>query len=312
VPLQTTPDRPSAAAQRARAASPVVAYDFRRPTKLSRDNVRGLQVAYDTFARRLATLLTSGLREVCQVTVGEIGQQSYDDFVSSLETPSLSTPMTAAPLAGTGILSFSLPVALAAVDHMLGGPGGRQPARPLTDIESGLVRGLLDQIAGVLRYALEPIAAVEPAMGPVEYNPQFLQVAGPSDAMIVGEFTLAIGDQSCRLAIALPLASLLPLLVTERPHEAAVDSGPTAALLRRRLADVPLEVNVEFEPVTLSPARILALAVGDVVPLPHTVGAPLTVRAGATDYARAVAGKSGTRLAALVVEGPGTTPKESA
>lgn len=295
--------------------APAVAYDFRRPTKISRDNVRALQMAYETFARRLTTLLTSGLREVCTVAVADIGQRSYDDYVGALESPTLMVPLAIAPLPGSGALQFSLPVALAAVDHMLGGPGGRQPTRTLTDIELGLLRGLLDQIAGVLRYALEPIVAIEPVVGAVEYTPQFLQVAGASDAMIVGEFDLAIGAEHSLLTIALPLASLLPRLNAQRPRE--TEAGDLAALsgaaaaLRQRVGELALDVSLRFEPVVLTPARILSLAVGDVVPLTHRVGAPLTVHAGGTQYARAVAGKSGTRLAALVVSGPGASPKES-
>src|SRR4051794_14985433 len=120
----------------------VVAYDFRRPTKLSREHVRMLQMAFETFARRLTTVFTSGLRQVCQVTIIEINQQTYDEYVSGLATPTLLVPITLPPLEGTGVLELSLPVALAAIDHMLGGPGGTQQTRALTDIESGLFRGL--------------------------------------------------------------------------------------------------------------------------------------------------------------------------
>jgi flagellar motor switch protein FliM len=197
---------------------------------------------------------------------------------------------------------------------MLGGPGGRQPSRTLTDIETTLLRGLLDQILGVLRYAMEPIVALEPAVGAVEYNPQFLQAAGASDAMIVGEFEMVIGQERSPLTISLPLASLLPRLEAQRPRDVVADvtaRDATTERVRERLADMPLEVSVRFDPVGLSPARVLSLAVGDVVPLAHRVGAPLTVSAGGVRYAQAVAGKSGTRLAALVVGGPGSTSKES-
>ena len=66
-------------AERARVVTP---YDFRRPTKLSRDHVRALQMAYETFARRLTTLLTSTLRQVCRVNIREITQQSFDEYTA--------------------------------------------------------------------------------------------------------------------------------------------------------------------------------------------------------------------------------------
>jgi flagellar motor switch protein FliM len=285
-----------------------VPYDFRRPTKLSREHVRMLQIAYGTFARRLSTLLTSGLRQVCQVNVVDISQQSYEEYVTGLEHQTLLVPFTVAPLAGTAVLQLSLPVALAAVDHMLGGPGGEQTPRPLTDIETTLIRGLLEQMAGVLQYSLEPIVPITPNLGGIEYNPQFVQAASATDPVVVADLDMAVGRESCRATVCMPLGPLLPVLLAQRPRatedEDAGDAAAAAHRMRERLGGVPLDVSVEFRPLTLSPARILDLRPGDVLPLPHRVGAPLTVRAGGTAYASAIAGRSGTRLAALIVDTP--------
>jgi flagellar motor switch protein FliM len=295
-------------------APAIPAYDFRRPSKLSREHIRMLQSAYETFARRTTTLLTSGLRAVCQVSIVDIIQQSYEEYVTGLATPTLMAPMTVPPLAGTGVLEFSLPVALTSIDHMLGGPGGSQPPRTLTDIETTLIRGLIDQIVGVFRYAFEPISAINPAVGPIEYNPQFIQAASATDSVIVAVFDMAVGSESCRATLCLPLAPLLPIMMAQRGREeivgedARLAAEATARRLRERLGDVPVDVTVLFDPATVSPATILSLAKGDVLPLTHRVGAPLTLTAGGVKFAKAIAGKSGKHLAALIVD----TPKEHA
>jgi flagellar motor switch protein FliM len=289
----------------------VVPYDFRRPTKLSREHVRMLQFAHGTFARRLTTLLTSGLRQVCQVSLAEISQQSYEEYISALEGQTLMVPFTAAPLAGTCVLQFSLPVALAAVDYMLGGPGGEQLPRQLTEIEATLLRGLIEQMTSVLRYALEPIVAITPDLGAIEYNPQFVQAATATDAMVVAEFDITVGSEQSRVTLCMPLVPLLPLLIAQRPRSLDGDDvdglATDARQLRERLGEVPLEVSVEFQSLSLSPNRILSLVEGDLVVLSHRVGAPLTVRAGGTAYAHAIAGRAGSRLAALIVD---TTSQE--
>jgi len=301
---------------RSAARSAVTVYDFRRPTKLSREHMRMLQLAYETFARRLTTVLTSGLREVCLVTVTDITQLSYDEYVGTLSTPTLMVPMSLPPLAGTAVLEMSLGVALAAIDHLLGGPGGKQQTRTLTDIETTLFRGLIDQMLSVLQYSLEPMIAIEPTAGSIEYTPQFLQAASAADAVIVAEFAMAIGKEECRLTVCIPLAPLLPRLATHRPRDAALEDSAAAIAaatrrMRNRLSDVPLEISVRFEPVHLSPARILSLAVGDVLVLDHRVGAPLSVEASGVTFARAIAGKSGTHLAALVVGTPTELPRST-
>lgn len=312
VPANPVSDAQSALRTLPQGRGAVVPYDFRRPTKLSREHVRMLQMAYETFARRLATLLTSGLRQVCQVNLVEITQESYEEYVTGLDAQTLMVPMTVAPLPGTGVLQFSLETALASIDHMLGGPGGKQVARTLTDIETSLLRGLLEQMTGVLRYSMESIVPLTPTLGAIEYNPQFLQAAGSTDAVVVGSFDMTVGSESCRLTLCLPLAPLLPRLAAQRPRSGEGDDSAAAVeaarRVRDRLGDVPVDVHVRFAPIDLSPARILSLAEGDVLPLDHRVGVPLSVEAGGVTFARAIAGKSGSRLAALIVD----TPQEHA
>ena len=296
------------------AAAPVVSYDFRRPNKLSRDHARLLQVAFETFARRLTTQLTSGLRQICTVEMGEVSQQSYDEYIAGLPTPTLILPITLPPLAGTATLQFSLPVALVAIDHMLGGPGGTQEARGLTDIETSLLTGLVGQILGVFHYAFEPIADVTPQAGPIEYNPPFVQAASASDTVVVADFRLSIGQESCRLTISLPLSLILPPLNAHRPREIhpVPASSAEGLRVRRALSGVPVDVSIRFRPVSVQSGRLLTLQVGDVLVLDHPVGAPLTVQADGTDIARAVAGKAGKRLAALIVESAPLPSKEHA
>ena len=290
-------------------ASTVAPYDFRRPTKLSREHMRMLQMAYDTFARRMTTLLTSSLRQLCQVTHVDIEQQSYEEYVTGLEPQTLMAMLEVPPLQGTGILQFSLPIALAAIDHMLGGPGGAQLSRPLTDVEMVLVRGLLEQIVGTLQYSFESVVPIRAKLNDIEYNPQFAQAASASDSVVVAKFDMVVGSEQCRATLCLPLAQLLPRLTTHRPRgEGPDETGPAGVSavqrLRDRLGEVPLEVNVRFTPAALSTEAILALSVGDVIPLRHRVGAPLGVEAAGETFAHAIAGRAGQRLAALIVTNP--------
>ncbi|HEX8306270.1 MAG TPA: hypothetical protein VF612_15445, partial [Jatrophihabitans sp.] len=85
------------------------AYDFRRPTKLSRDHVRALQMCYETYARRVTTLLTSGLRQLCQVNLVAIEHQSYEEYIATLAPTTILSVLDMGPLPGTALLEFSVP-----------------------------------------------------------------------------------------------------------------------------------------------------------------------------------------------------------
>jgi flagellar motor switch protein FliM len=285
-------------------------YDFRRPTKLSREHVRTLQIAYETFARQYATLLTTSLRVVSHVGLVSVEQLTYDEYVSALENPTVMATFTAEPLSGTGIMELSLPTAMTFVDHLLGGPGSAdQPARPMTDIETMLVRGILDRALAEFRYALESLVAVTPKLGAIEYNPQFLQIAAPSDTVVVASFEMRVGMTECLATLCIPFNSLLPRL------QSAVGRGPLSAQQRAardaaalQMADAlegaPLDVAVRFSSTMVRSEEIMGLSVGDVIPLRHSSADPLAITAGDVHFAHAVPGSHGKRLACLVVDAP--------
>jgi flagellar motor switch protein FliM len=264
----------------------------------------------ETFARRWATLLTSSLRAVCSVSLLSIEQLTYDEYVGSLSTPTVMNLLTIEPIPGTAVIEISLPSAMATVDHLLGGPGGEnQPARPLSEIESALLRGVLGRVLGELQYAFESQLHMRPELAGVEYNPQFAQVAATSDMVIVASFEMRIGVLESVATLCLPFAGVVSRLesasghgtVSERERRAREQAG---VALAQGLQAVPVDVSVRFAPVPLTPAELVSLSVGDVLPLRHATSAPLAVTAGDVVFAHAVPGSQGKRLACLVVEPP--------
>lgn len=305
MPLEDVDDSPTSPRTLTVGRSGVSTYDFRRPTKLSREGVRILQVTFETFARRLTTLLTSSLRQVCHVSPKDISQQTYDEFVISRETPTLIVPLSLPGIQASAVMEFSLPVALAAIDHMLGGPGGPQPERTLTDIETTLLTGLLEQIVGVFAYAMEPVAMLDPSVGAIEYNAQFVQVVPGNDVTLVALFEMRIGKESTELALCIPLAPILPKLNAQRisaDKAAAAQSAASseARVIENRLRGTSVDIAVQFESVPMATRQALELEVGDVIPLGHRVGAPLAVKVGDVTYADAVAGRAGNQLAVQI------------
>ncbi|GAA3149681.1 flagellar motor switch protein FliM [Planomonospora alba] len=284
-------------------------YDFRRPIKLSREHVRTLQLAYETFARQFTTLLTTSLRVVSQVSLVSIQQLTYDEYISALSNPTIVATVDLEPLPGTAIMEFSLSTAMASIDHMLGGPGGPQPERPLTDMETPLLRDLLSRVLEEMHYAFESITEIRPQLGVIDYNPQFVQAAAPADAVIVASFDMRVGSEECLATVCMPFASIFPKL-QGNDNDVTLSSGQRAAReeahrnMAAALGATPIEVAVRFNPIKLHPDQIVTLQPGDVVPLGHPVTAPLAVTSADITFAHAVPGSQGPRLACLVVPTP--------
>jgi flagellar motor switch protein FliM len=283
-------------------------YDFRRPIKLSREHIRTLQIAFETYARSCGTLLTTRLRVVSSVTLAAIEQLNYDEYVASLANPTVMAVVAIDPLPGTVLIEISSAAAMTAIDHMLGGPGGSQPQRPLTEVEMPLLRGLLERMLGELRYGFETLVDISPKLKEIEYNAQFLRAHQPGDAVVIASFDMKIGSEECLASICLPFNTILPVLEKQETIELTAaerlirDSSYRS--ITAGLSAAPIDVAVRFQPIRMRTDDIVELRPGDVVPLGHPTSMPLEVTVNETVFAHAVPGNQGARLACLVVPSP--------
>ena len=292
-------------------------YDFRRPTKLSREHVRVLQIAQEGFARQATTILTTFLRAGARLELVGIEQFSYDDYVATLPNPSFMTTFSLEPLAGKGMLAYPLDMAMATVDHMLGGSGtAQQPNRPMTAMESSINNHLLVRLLQEFAAAFAPITGFQPVMLGVEYNPQLAQAAAGSDTVMVATFAMSVGAREGEATLVLPFSSFAQALnnaASPQLSESALRKRQRAtAALTARLNLVPVDVSVRFAPLSVSSADLLSLAAGDVLLLRHPRDSPLEVTTNDVTFAYAIASNHRRRLAAAIVPTQNAAAKDSA
>ncbi len=285
-----------------------VPFDFRRPNKFSRDHIRAFQIVHETFARQLSTVLATSLRAVAQVTLRSVEQVTYDEYVRSLANPSYLTILSLNPLPGAAMFQLPLPIAFAAVDRLLGGTGeSLSPKRPLTEIESNIMRALTERALRELEYSYESLVRVEAEIVQQEFNPQFAQVAAPSDMAITVIFDMRIGEKRGTATLCIPYDTMQPVLESLASQQLFADRTGRdpeawAASLSAAVSEAPVDLRVTFDTVALASSDILELAIGDVIPLEHHIDAPLTVSVDDVACYRAVTGRHGKRLACLIIE----------
>ncbi len=287
----------------ARRRGEPVPYDFRRPTKLSREHARALEVAYDTFARQWSTLLSSSLRVLVSVEPVRVEQRTYDEYVTSLPSPTTMAMFAPDPFPGAGVLEWPVELSMVCVDHLLGGRGGAQPERNLTEIENELIRGLVERVLSELRYALTGLVNLTPRLTALESNPQFVQAAAASDLLAVAGFTVRIGTIEGHASLALPMPAVTPKStdpVNDRGAETAA-RAQTRRAITNSVQEVAIEVAARLTPTRLTSGQIMHLTVGDVVRFPHPVNRPLDLIAGESVCGSATLGQQGARVACLVV-----------
>ena len=291
-----------------RAPRRVRPFDFRKPNKLSRDHVRNLSIVHETFARQLSTVLSSTMRAVSTVSVSSIDQLTYDEYVRHTPNPTHLSVLSIPPLPGAALLQIPVALALTAVDLLLGGHGRNAPTeRPLTEIEIGLMRTLVDRALRELTYAFESIVRIEPAVVVHESNPQFAQITAPTDMMVVVRLNLRIESVEAEGSLCFPYAMLQPVLDGFAGHAGHHDRQLTEieesrTRLAARLHDVPVELQIVFPQVTLASTEIVDLHVGDIVPLGRSIDAPIWAVIEGQRVTQVRLGRRNKRLAAQVID----------
>jgi flagellar motor switch protein FliM len=278
--LSAAPD----AARGARAAAPPVRpYDFRRPDRVSPEQVRALEVLHERAARSLSTSFSASLRTSVVWSVTSIEQSTYAAFLASAADPTAFYALGLAPFDDLGALDVNGHLAFALIDRLLGGRGSAVvPARPLTEIEQHVMDSVVKLLLEGLTEAWKPVTNLAFSIRARDTRPQMLQVAAPNEIVVVVVLTLQIGDVSGLVSLSLPASVVEAASAQFAPHwprhrrESSTDE-------RAWLAENLGRVRVPVVPVirtTASARTVLGLAPGDVLTLPLAADRPIDVDAG--------------------------------
>jgi flagellar motor switch protein FliM len=281
-------------------------YNFRRPDRIGKDQIRSMHFLHDRFARNISTSLSAYLRTTTEVNVVSVEQFSYSEFLMSLPDPTAFYALSMAPLDGLAALEINPAVAFPMIDRMLGGTGQRTGVtRGLTEIEQNVVDGVVKVVLENLTETWSHIAEVRFRISGRETRPQMLQVAMPNETVILLIFDIRLGDARGMLNLCIP-ASIIETFGASFAQAARARRKPNAeerAAVAANLARIrmPLTVTIESR---LPASELVPLAAGDVLSLGVPIDTPLVVRMGGvpkfTARAVRVGDNAGVTLAGAV------------
>jgi len=262
-------------------------YDFKRPDKFSKDQIRTLYMLHENFARILNTYLSTNLRSMVNVDVVSVEQLTYEEFVRSMSNPSVIGIITMSPLKGNILLEVNPNIAFAILDRLLGGRGETiAKIRTLTDIEEIVIRKVIERILQNFSEAWHNVVEISPQMGAIESNPQFTQIVPPNDMVVIITLQIKIGKVEGLMNICIPylvLEPVMPKLTTTYWVASSVskEARPDQIdLLQRKIKNTTVPVIVEMGEVGISVQEFLMLSRGDVLQLDTKVGSDLKLIVG--------------------------------
>ena len=263
-------------------------YDFKRPDKFSKDQIRTLQMLHESFARMLNTYLSTHLRTIVNVEVASVEQQTYQEFVQSLLNPSVISILAVPPLKGNIIMEVNTEIAFAFIDRVFGGEGKAGiKTRVLTEIEETVMKRFIDTAMDELREAWKNVCEFHPKLEATESNPQFTQIVPPSDMVVIVTIQMKIGDVEGMMNICIPYLVLEPImskLTTTFWVASSVskdDANPDqVAMLQKKIERTRVPLIVERGRIQISISEVLNLGFGDVLQLDTKVKDEMPVLVG--------------------------------
>ncbi|MEX0775704.1 MAG: flagellar motor switch protein FliM [Phycisphaeraceae bacterium] len=259
-------------------------YDFKRPERVSKDQMRALENLHDGFARNFGAALSGFLRTIIEVKVANIEQMTFSEFTHSLPNPTCFNLLSALPLDGSMCMEISPLIIYPVIDRLLGGSNADLfiPQRPLTAIELRLVSKILDRAMTALKDAWSNILPLTFALEESESNPQLVQIVPPNEVVVVVGFELKMGGRAGTMSLCIPYNVIEPVIEKlSNQNWAQYKRGKRDDHLRRQLADqlesARLTVTSTLADTTIKLGDLHRLQVGDVILTEKPATAALTL-----------------------------------
>ena len=188
------------------AAGGPAAFDFRRPDRIAKSQVRAIRMLHESFVRNLASSLSAYLRSYLTVNLISVEQLSYGEFLESLAAPTYMVSLSLRPYDGSALIELSPSLIFPIIEIILGGKGraGANLKREVTEIEQNLLETLFRLILNDLKEAWKSVTLIDFKVQAVATEPQMLQILAPNEAVVSVNIEIRIGETSGTLNFAIP------------------------------------------------------------------------------------------------------------
>ena len=281
-------------------------YDFKRPTKFSKEHLRTLEIIYEHYGRLLSTSLPVYLRKNVQVSVASSETVIFSEFSNALSNPVILGIVNFQPLGGTILIELAAQLGFAMIDRMLGGAGDPlEKNRDYTEIEMTIIEKMMVVCMQLMREPWKNVVDINPMMERIETNSQFAQIIAPNDMIAIVTLNVKIGEVEGFMNVCLPfftLESVMDKLNTKFWYANMQEQNEEdfeeyiGALIKR--VDVPVKAVLGKTNITVT--DFVNLQVGYIIRLDTEVEQDLNVYVGNIKKFTALPGTSKDRNAVRV------------
>lgn len=286
----------------------VKVYDFRSPQKFSKDHIRTLELVHDNFARIISNYLTAQVRKSVKVKVETVEQVSYEEFIHSVQNPTILTLFKLPPLTGTLLFETNPEFSYQIIDILLGGTGERKvTSAEFSDIDKNIMHQVVSGLLSNLVLAWEDIMEVEPEIESIETNPAINQTLSPNEPVALIVFSVEMGKSTTFINLCIPYLSIEKLLYKlvvqywfKNGDEEQEDNSNEK--IKDGLNPVEVELSAKLGDTHLSVNDFLRLSIGDIIKLDNKCSEPVKVLVENEEYYYAKPGTIGKNMGVTVMD----------
>lgn len=265
-------------------------YNFKRPDRISKNQIRSLHFVHDRFARNFSSSVSAYLRTVVEVSLENIAQISYSEFMNTVTDPTCYVAISLKPLDGLAAIEIGPSLVFPMIDRLLGGLG--RPItniRPMTEIEQSIIQSVLKLLVDNLKESWRQVYAIEFAVTATETHPHMIQITAPNEMVIHFQFQVRMRDMLTKMHLAIPTLVLEPIIhifdQEEYSRRKVIHDGTLLHLLRH----IPVKVSIETADTSFPMQSLLSLQVGDTLVLDQRQEWPVIIKVAGKNklYAKA-------------------------
>jgi len=255
-------------------------YDFRRPDRIAKDQLRAIHLLHDNFARSLASSLSAYLRAYVIVNLVSVEQLSFLEFSQCLPAPTCIVSLNMKPFDGNAILELNPSMVFPVLEMLLGGTGKNvyKVEREITEIEQSILDGVFRIILHDLQEAWSPITQINFSIDAHETEPQLLQVLAPNEAVVAVSIEIRLGEVSGMMNLGIP-SIIIKMLRQKFDQQWSVRKSESNEEERARmwalLQPGMVKMDARLNGPEMTVEEMLSLKLGDVLWFDHLVGKPV-------------------------------------
>ena len=261
-------------------------YNFARPSKFNKEQLRSLEIIFDNYSRMLSSFFTGYLRTTVNVEVANAEQVTYSEFNNLLINPVILGIVEFSPLKGSIILEMSAPIGYSIIDRILGGPGiGMKKIRDFSDLEKILLDRVITQMLSFIPETWENIAEIKPKLEKIETNSQFAQIISPNEMTALVTLSIKIGSIEGFVNFCIPHMVIEPImdkLNTKSWFSFSNDEENSAHAenIEAQLEKTDVRITAQIGKTYINVSDFIDVQVGDIIPLDSYVNSDLNIMVG--------------------------------